>query len=167
MSNIDKERSGIFTDSIIANIKTNVMHKARHRGADCPVCGQFVKVYKRTINASMAAQLIRAQHFYGMRESFHVKDLLEGEGGGADFAKLRYWNLIVELHNDNPFKKNSGRWMVTEHGSAFVMGFRQIPKYALIYNGRFLDFDGDETITIQDSLGNKFNYQELINMPVS
>ena len=148
----------------VNDAKIEIMDKARHKGADCPVCGQFVKVYKRTINASMAAQLIRAYKLYGGRETFHIKNILEGEGGGADFAKLRYWNLIIELHNDNPFKKNSGRWQLTEHGCAFIMGFRKIPKYALIYNGRFLDFDGDETITIQDALGNKFNYRELMGL---
>jgi len=45
--------------------KQDVMDKARHKGADCPVCGQFVKVYKRTINASMAAQLARAYKKFG------------------------------------------------------------------------------------------------------
>ena len=151
-------------DISVSAAKARIMDKAKHKGGDCPVCGQFVKVYKRTINASMAAQLIRAQRRYGDHESFHIKDLIEGEGGGADFAKLRYWNLIIEIKNDNPFKKNSGRWMVTEHGCAFVMGFRKITKYALIYNGRFLDFDGDETVTIQDALGNKFNYRELMGL---
>lgn len=160
-----KRKIMISIDIQAAKIRT--MKQAKEKGADCPVCGQFVKVYKRTINASMAAQLIRAQRRYGGNESFHIKDLIEGEGGGADFAKLRYWNLIIELHNDNPFKKNSGRWQLTEHGCAFVMGFRKIPKYALIYNGRFLDFDGDENITIQDALGNKFNYQELLHTPIS
>ena len=47
------------------------------------------------------------------------------------------------------------------------MGFRKIPKYALIYNGRFLDFDGDETVTIQDALGNKFNYHDLLHASIS
>ena len=154
-------------ENALAIAKKETMANAREKGCGCPVCGQFVKVYKRTINSSMAAQLIRAQRRYSTREAFHVKDLLEGEGGGADFAKLRYWNLIIELSNDNPFKKNSGRWMITEHGCAFIMGYRKIPKYALIYNGKFLDFDGDEIMTIQDALGNKFNYRELIDAQIS
>ena len=150
-------------DISVSAAKARIMDKAKHKGGDCPVCGQFVKVYKRTINASMAAQLIRAQRRYGGNETFHIKDLIEGEGGGADFAKLRYWGLIVEIENTNPKKKNSGRWKVTNEGLAFILGYSQIPKYALIYNGRFLEFDGDETITIQDALGNKFNYQELMS----
>jgi len=88
---------------------------------------------------------------------------LEGEGGGADFAKLRYWGLIMELENDNPKKKNSGIWIITKKGGEFLKSGKQIPKYALIYNGKFLDFDGDEIITIQSALGNKFNYQELMS----
>lgn len=142
--------------------KIEVMNKARDKGCNCPVCGQFVKVYKRTINASMAAQLIRAKMRYGSK-SFHIRDLIEGEGGGADFAKLRYWGLIVELENTNPKKKNSGRWKITHSGLAFVLGYGQIPKYALIYNGRFLDFDGDETVTIQSALGKNFDYQQLMS----
>ena len=147
----------------VNDAKIEIMDKARHKGADCPVCGQFVRVYKRAINASMAAQLVRAYKKFGDYYGFHIKDILEGDGGGADFAKLRYWNIIKELKNDDPKKKNSGRWIITDFGRKFVMGYRQIPKYALIYNGRFLDFDGDEIITIQDALGNRFNYQTLMS----
>ena len=149
-------------DISVSAAKARIMDKAKHKGGDCPVCGQFVKVYKRTINASMAAQLIKADKQFGIHHTFHINEILEGDGGGADFAKLRYWNLILEIKNDNPKKKNSGRWIITVLGRAFIMGYRKMPKYALIYNGRFLEFDGDETITIQEALGNKFNYQSLM-----
>ena len=153
----------IMNTYFVNDAKIEIMDKARHKGADCPVCGQFVKVYKRTINASMAAQLIRADRQFGIHHTFHINEILEGDGGGADFAKMRYWGLIEEIKNDNPKKKNSGRWIITVFGRSFIMGHRKMPKYALIYNGRFLDFDGDETVTIQEALGNKFHYQDLLN----
>ncbi|MGR3219236.1 MAG: hypothetical protein ACUZ8H_05380 [Candidatus Anammoxibacter sp.] len=46
--------------------------------------------------------------------------------------------------------------------AVFFRGLVSIDKYAMIYNGKFLDFDGDETITFQDCAGEDFSYQELM-----
>ena len=59
-------------------------------GERCPCCTQFAKVYKRTIHATMAHDLIRIYRACG-RDWFHLPDHV---GHPGDFAKLRYWNMI-------------------------------------------------------------------------
>tara|TARA_R110000824_G_scaffold122685_2_gene280024 strand:+ start:5271 stop:5414 length:144 start_codon:yes stop_codon:yes gene_type:complete len=44
----------------------------------------------------------------------------------------------------------------------FVCGKIKIPQYALIYNDQVLDFSENE-VSIRDSLGKKFDYQQLMN----
>jgi len=150
----------LFEASALASAKADVMHEAKKKGCHCPVCGQFVKVYRRTINKSSAVLLARACRKFGEDISFHITDLIEG--GGGDFAKLRYWGLIEQIENNNDKKKHSGKWRLTKLGVYFVKHGQTLPKYALIYDGKLLDFDGDELITIQDALGKDFDYQELM-----
>ena len=96
-------------DKVIAGAKAETLRKARDKGCECPVCGQFVKVYRRLINHAMAVQLATAYIRFGVGTTFHIKDILEGAGGGADFAKLRYWGLIAEIENSNSKKKNKNK----------------------------------------------------------
>lgn len=153
--------NNLFETSIIAEAKADTMKLARDKGCDCPVCGQFVKVYRRTINKATARQLAQAYKKFGVGQAFHISDIFPG--GGGDFAKLRYWKLISEIENDNPDKKSSGKWRVSLTGSNFIKGIIVVSKYALIYDGKFLDFDGGETITFQDCIGEGFSYQELMS----
>ena len=152
----------LFESNVITSAKAETLRKARGKGCDCPVCGQFVKVYRRLINSAMAMQLAWAYKQFGVGKIFHIKDILEGDGGGADFAKLRYWGLIAEIENNNPKKKKSGQWYVTTQGEYFIKGNNRLFKYALIYDGKFLVFDGDESVSFRDCLGKNFDYQELM-----
>jgi len=149
----------------IVEAKVTTMREAKNKGCKCPVCGQFVKIYKRSINSTMSLQLLKAFKKYDVGKSFHITDIIEGGdgGGGGDFSKLRYWGLIVELENDNPKKKNSGRWIVTTNGELFIKGIIKLKKFALIYNGKFIDFDGDEVMDFKSTLGKNFDYQYLMN----
>ena len=150
-----------LVNNVIASAKADTMKMARDKGCACPVCGQFVKVYRRTINKTAARLLLKAYTMFIDYHSFHITDLIEG--GGGDFAKLRYWSLIEAIENDNPKKKSSGKWIITELGTEFLNGQIRMPKYALIYDGKFLDFDGPESVTFKECLGEDFNYQELMN----
>ena len=40
------------------------------------------------------------------------------------------------------------------------MLFRSVHKYVYVYNDRVVSMDGDQ-VTIQDCLGDKFNYEEI------
>lgn len=153
----------LFGVEIMAQAKIDTMNKAKEKGCACPVCGQLVKVYKRSINHAMALQLATAHRKFGVYTVFHRREITETfESGGGDFAKLRYWGLIAEIESDNPKKKNSGKWIVTAAGRAFLQSIKRIPKYALIYNGRFLEFEGTETVTFRECLGEDFDYENLM-----
>ncbi|MGR3221203.1 MAG: hypothetical protein ACUZ8H_15520 [Candidatus Anammoxibacter sp.] len=152
------------TTTTLQKAITTTLDKARNKGCNCPCCGQFVKVYKRTINAAMALELATAYKRFGTYKAFHrseLKDILKSTGGG-DFAKLRYWGLITELVDDNPKKKNSGRWVVTNRGEQFLGG-AALYKYCLIYNGGLLDFDEDEVVYFKDCIANDFDFQGLMD----
>lgn len=150
-------------DNALAVAKRETMEKARDKGCSCPVCGQFVKVYKRPITSTMARQLIRAYHSYGAGPWFHAKNVIMGGSSTGDFAKFEYWGMI-QRQNQQPGtdnKKTSGLWRITPSGEQFVLRQITAPKYAVIYNAQLLELAGDE-VTIADALGTSFNYNELM-----
>lgn len=130
-----------------------------NEGANCPCCGQFAKVYQRTINSAMARALILFHKEGGTTEWVHGPSITRA--ARADEAKLRYWELIEESAGRREDGARAGLWRVTPAGEQFVRGLRQVPRYALIYDGRLLGFDGD-LIGIKEALGTRFDYAELM-----
>lgn len=138
-------------------------------GIRCPCCGQFAKVYKRTITSSMAYCLIalanktkcEPDHF------MHVRDLgsdLRSAHffGSGDFAKLLYWDLIATMSSKDTSKRSSGMWCITQKGVDFVLGKITVPKNALLYDGKLIGLVG-KPLNIKDALGKKFHYQDLMD----
>jgi hypothetical protein len=132
----------------------------RHEGVSCPSCDQFVKVYRRKINASMAKAMIMFYRQHGT-DWFHLPTLAAKLGG--DSAKLRYWGLIEEADAVREDGGRAGYWHITESGEQWVLGHIKVAKYALIYNGKLLGFDDEENVVINDSLGDRFSYNELMS----
>ena len=151
------------TDHSLALVKKKTMDAARDKGCDCPVCGQFVKVYRRTITSTMARQLIHVHNLFGLDEWFHTRHTTMGGSSAGDFSKLEYWGLINRMPHaaGEDGKKSSGMWKVTLDGGRFLNGFVGVQKYALVYNGKALSFEG-ESISIQSALGDKFDDGELM-----
>jgi len=126
----------------------------------CPCCDQVVKVYKRQINHEMCVCL-RNLHMNSKEGQYiHIKDI-RGLSGGGDFAKLTFWGLVEAEQNYDTGKRTSGMWCITQKGRDFVEGRIQVPKYALIYNSKFLEHEG-ELVSFKGRLGEGFNYQELM-----
>jgi len=140
------------------------------KGCTCPACGQFVKLYKRKLNSSMARSLIllyRKSKSNPDVEYYHIYNDLLGVDfgiGGSELSKLKYWGMVDELEKDpdNTKSRTSGYWKITEKGKRFVKGELTVQKYVLLYNGELRGFEGDQ-INIRNSLGNKFDYIELMN----
>lgn len=164
MDRRDKETPDLFgPEHTMAQVKKETMAQARDKGTSCPCCGQFVKVYKRTVNSTMARQLIKAYREHGY-EWFHTRDVVLAKSAGAgDFSKLEYWGLIFRKPHiqGEENKRTSGMWHVTNKGVAFIKGNHCIPQYAYIFNGKLLELDGPDT-HIEHSLGKKFDYRELM-----
>lgn len=127
----------------------------------CPCCDQLVKVYQRKVSGVAARDLIKFSRTSTEGEYRHISKIQLASGGG-DFAKLQLWGLVIEETNSDTGKRTSGMWCITDKGRKFVEGSVLLPKYVLIYNGRFLGFDGED-VTIEECLGNKFNYSELMS----
>lgn len=128
---------------------------------ECPCCGQLVKVYRRNIASGVASDLIAFANRTQQGEYMHISKITKRSSGGGDFAKMQMWGLITEHQNTDTGKRTSGLWCVTQKGRDYVNNKIQLPKYALVYNGKFLGYDGDD-ISIEECLGTKFNYRELM-----
>lgn len=134
-------------------------------GVVCPCCDQFVKLYRRQINVTMAKMLIK---FYQMNQDeqrwYHISEITGSENtSGGDFAKLRFWGLVEEMEKDpdDTETRTSGMWRITERGKLFARGELMVERYARIFNQKLYRMEG-EMIDIRHSLGKRFDYEELM-----
>lgn len=128
-----------------------------HNGMHCPCCGQFAKVYHRSLNCGMATSLVRMYRRFGL-EWQHIPTTIPARS--REEGKLAFWELIEEKDEQRPDSGRAGCWRVTEKGEAFIHKGLAVPKYVNIYNGECLGFDGP-LITINDV--KKFDYAELMS----
>lgn len=141
-------------------------------GATCPCCKQYVKAYRRKIHSQMAHCLIRFWRRWqgtfaaveGVYKSFpaFAREAKFTAAQSGDFAKLQLWGLIEPETGTRP--DGSGRtgfWRVTNYGKAFVKGGADAHEFCLVYNGQKQGFGG-KRVSIQDCLGSKFDYAELM-----
>lgn len=120
----------------------------------------------------MAAWLINLVRLYKESGDFeHVNEIGRVARSEHDFAKCRYWGLIVQKTNEDTKKKCSGLWKPTEKGITFVEGRIWITRLAVVYNEelQYRKIDGEweewfegEEINIHDALGDKFDYAALM-----
>ena len=142
-------------------------------GAICPLCHQFAKIYKRKLSSSMAYALILIYRAFrnGPDVWLHVPEYLSRNSlfgvvvRGGDWAKLVHWGLIVskgdEVRDDK--SPRTGLYKITDLGRAFVEGRVSVPRYAYIYNEQCLRMSDETLVTIQQALGDRFNYAELMS----
>ena len=141
-------------------------------GAICPCCTQVVKLYHRPISSSMAHALILIYKYLDNHpdmEWVHMNNYLNTLDlplpvKSGDNAKLRYWGLIEEkkeMREDT--SKRAGYWKLTELGRQFVEGKTGVQQYAKIFGSKCYGLAG-EHIGIEDALGKKFNYKELMEL---
>lgn len=128
------------------------------KGANCPLCGQHAKLYRRKLNTGMAVSLVKMYRI-NKTDWVHVPTSIGAKS--REEGKLRYWNLVEEQAGKGLHGGRAGYWRLTSFGEQFVLGKATIPMYALVYNGRVMDHEGKH-ITIRDALGTGFNYQDLM-----
>lgn len=139
------------------------------KGTECPCCQQYVKLWRRSITASMGAGLITIyKHFRDNPEDeyVHVPTLVkQNHLLTGDFAKLRFWGFIEEkpdVRDDG--SKRSGFYRITDDGELFARGMIRAPKYVFIYNNTVYDSDDRDRVNIHEVLEKgKFNYQEIMD----
>ncbi len=131
---------------------------------ECPVCTGRVKTYRRTLPAADIPALVSLLHLTVLEERsrkkggepagyvwIHIKNL-QGKSGGGDFAKFRYWDLIVAKPNvDDPTKKDSGYWRITHQGADFVRNKIRISKRISIRMGEFKGMIGAAEVNHEEA----------------
>jgi hypothetical protein len=136
----------------------DILFGGLEEGIECPCCGQFAKIYKRTVNSGMARSLITMYKASG-REWQHVPTTTDR--ASREEGKLAYWGLLEESEEVRTDGGRAGWWRVTEDGEKFVKGCLSIPKYAYVYNGEVVKLGGDK-VFITKCLGKGFIYRELM-----
>jgi len=131
------------------------------KGIMCPCCGQYARLYERSLTGATAASLIRLSKL--PLGGYHHFSKFVGVTAG-DYSKARYWGLMIEKPNEaDSTKKHSGLWCLTERGLNFVRRAIEIPRKIKLYDGVFYGYvDEDDLVNIEDCLGTRFNYQELM-----
>ena len=147
-------------DRIFKKLKAAFLEDVKESGGThCPCCGQFAKYYKRKLNSAAAIGLIKLHKLDG---GYHHVSELDVSRSGGSFALLRHWGLIAPKPNDDSGKRCSGYWKITPSGTLFALNIISVPSHIVIYNNRPIWHAGD-MIDIEDALGDKFNYEELMN----
>jgi len=137
-------------------------------GIRCPCCDKYARRYRRRFNSTMARSLIwlvRASKNprvdwpmfvdvpkYGPRELVRSNQL----------PTVRWWGMVEREGNQNPELKHSGMWRPTSVGISFAMNERMVESTAVTYDGELETLEG-ELISIDDALGKKFSYAEIMS----
>lgn len=145
------------------------------KGAPCPCCNQFVKLYRRALSKSMAyVLLLMESHFRGdpVEEWLHVPSYIaemvadnprRAAAVRGDWAKLKLWGLIEEKPGSrDDGSPRVGYWKLTPLGRQFAKRQVKVPSHVYIYNGEALQRTVEEQITIDDALGTEFSYAEIM-----
>lgn len=135
------------------------------KGCKCPVCDNSVRLYKRKLNSGMALFLLGLYKLTRDKEAvyFSNKDIMENMNintSSLDYSVLRHFDLISPRISVVE-KKDSGYWLLSLKGAQFVTGHLTSPKHVFLYNNKRQGFS-DETITIKEALGSKFDFDELM-----
>ena len=164
------EQMSIFTNQQTLESARDELRGKLEQGSTCPCCGQFAKLYRRKIHASMAMSLIALYRLStDGREWIDILDVadmvhqLKTVNATADFAKLAYWGMIEAKTNDDESRRTSGMWRITDNGRRYVERRSGALRYALVYNGELQGFDGG-LAGIDEALGSRFNYSELMEL---
>ena len=147
------------------------------KGAPCPCCQQFVKLYRRPFNKSMAFVLLLIARYYRrydvrpeewLHVPSHINEVVASNPRRAaavrgDWAKLKFWGLIEEKPETRADgSPRVGYWRLTELGRKFVNREVKVPSHVFIYNGEALERSVEQQITIDDALTTDFNYSEIM-----
>jgi hypothetical protein len=120
------------------------------KGERCPCCDQFARVYRRTINRSMAKTLVALCRVGGTHTFVHQRAVERAAARYYDLvgldtheiSQLSWWVLVEEELISRPDGGRAGWWRATPLGMAWASGKTVVPRYAHLYNGKVLRVDG-------------------------
>lgn len=129
----------------------------------CDSCGHVRRTYRRRFpKTDLMALFDLWERTRNGSTWVHVRDL-KGISGGGDFAKYRYWDLITQRPNEDPRKKDSGFWSITNNGIRFLLGTRSIYSHVILLEGEFKGFSGTPIAARTAYRSAGFDYAELMS----
>lgn len=142
--------------------QTEISYPDREKGYDCPCCGQFCKLYKRSFNSNMGLALAV---LYQSNCFVHMEDEMAKRGYKrcGDASYLVWYGFIEKLplkRLDN--SKRNGYYKITGRGILFFESKITAKEKFLMYNNKCEGFEGKD-VKIKDVLGTKFSFETLMN----
>jgi hypothetical protein len=130
----------------------------------CPCCERRSQVWKKRPISSAIASLIKLVNLYD-GEPIHLDrfNVAPSDRGNGNFSQLALWGLIERADNSDKKKRSSGMYAPTREGVDFVYCLISIPKHVYTLNDEVIETEGPQ-VYIKDVLGDKFDYQELMDM---
>lgn len=128
------------------------------RSDKCERCGASLRAYFHTLTPGLVRVLIKiitAVHKKGKNSVHLQRDMELTKTEYANAQKLRFHGLIA--HAD-PNNKNSGLWLVSAKGGAFLRGEISVPKRVKTFRNKVMGHS-DEVIHIGE-LKSKIPYFE-------
>ena len=141
-------------------------------GIECPCCGQYCKRYNRKLNSGMAATLCWLVARYRSTGALWVHVQAVGPRyvvRSNEIGKLVHWALVEQRICEpgggaslgGGGAKTSGLWRPTERGEAFVDRRIVVPSHVQLFDNNVHGFS-TTTVLIDDALGERFSYTELM-----
>lgn len=144
----------------------------------CPCCEQNVQLYHRKLSTGMVAELVELYRMHqetvngtmNYPNTLKVlkgttgivwihRDLFVGKKGSGDYAKMRFWGLIVPKDTRSPTENASGYWAITGKGIDFVEKKIQVPDSVFVYANKLHSVSANMIGLGETS---NFNYQDLM-----
>lgn len=140
------------------------------RGCICPLCKGKVKQYDRKIGIAAGRVMVTLYRNGEGREYVHVPTLvktepyLRGTAQQGGYGLLgQHWGLIEAQDGErDDGSKRTGWWRLTDEGRGFVRGEIEVPKKVRLYNGDFQRYVDMAPWSIEDALGERFDYRDLM-----
>jgi len=136
----------------------------RDSEAICPCCDRLVKIYRRKLNSGMAHSLIWLVKAYQDNPGWIdvQKKAPRYVVASREIGKLAHWGLVSQRENDDKTKRTSGLWRPTTQGIEFSKNLIPMESHVFLLDNEVQGFSKSQ-VYIQDALGSKFDYQEVMN----
>lgn len=136
------------------------------KGAKCPCCTLYVKIYNRKLNSALARTLIWMYHADGDPDGWiHMPTRAPAWATrNREYSRLCYWGLAERRPKDPKDKKvkTTGLYRITPKGREFVEGRIKVLQSAVVYGRELRRFEGPP-IRIHTALKDAgFDYEEVM-----
>ena len=166
----DSKKKCVFEVEIVSS---DWLKSRLTKGCKCPLCGQYAKIYPRSINAEMARVLILMyRHFtkYPNSNPIHLDSFLSKVCGasrpkGNNHSLLVHWGLIERVGSrvSKAGIKRDGYYSITRLGGEFVEDRKSVPEHVYMYNNKRIG-ESDERVSIHQCLKHRFTRDSLLCM---